>query len=191
MSLTRRLAAGLPAVGVLALAALALAGTPANADPGAYAARPGIMATPCADDARIKCADGDAVGDGYGGYDDTAGDGTPNDTGTSAGPSSGTSAGDDTGTSAGDDDRGNPGYGGESPTPAPSLSSTPTGEANTVPGGNVGPATVAPSKPGGGVSAGGTLPVTGGSMTMTIAFGAVLVAGGSAAVWYSRRRRNA
>ena len=51
MSLTRRLAAGLPAVGVTALAALAFAGAPACAtgDAASHAGQPAVMATPCSD----------------------------------------------------------------------------------------------------------------------------------------------
>lgn len=180
MSLTRRLAAGLPAVGVTALAALAFAGGPAYAtgDAARVGGQPAVAATPCTDDPRVKC-------DGYG-YGETPG---PDDTSTpTAGP-------DDSGSNNGgsdnggpDDDRGNPGYGPE--TTPPVTPSTPTGTANTVPPGGVSPATT-PAKPGGGVSAGGTLPVTGAPMGATIALGALLVAGGAGAVWYTRRRRSA
>ena len=197
MSLTRRLAAGLPAVGVTALAALAFAGAPASAATGdaGRAVQPAVMTTPCADDARTKCTGAGA--DGYGGSD---ADEVPNDNATSTGSGSGTDAGagDDDGSAddnggAVDDDRGNPGYGGESPTPSPSVT-TPTGGTDTVPPGGVSPTTSAPGTPGtpgGGVSAGGTLPVTGAPMAATLTVGAVLVAGGAAAVWYTRRRRTA
>ena len=49
MSLTRRLAAGLPAAGVTVLAALALTGSPAAAtgDESARAKQPAVMTTPC------------------------------------------------------------------------------------------------------------------------------------------------
>jgi LPXTG-motif cell wall-anchored protein len=192
MSLTRRLAAGLPAVGVTALAALAFAGAPASAATGdaGRAVQPAVMTTPCATDARTKCTDG-AGGDGYGngGNDDEI----PNDNGTSAGGDDTDGSTDDNGGEP-DDDRGNPGYGGESPTPSPSVT-TPTGGTDTVPPGGVSPTTSAPGTPGnpgtpgGGVSAGGTLPVTGAPMAATLTVGAVLVAGGAAAVWYTRRRR--
>jgi LPXTG-motif cell wall-anchored protein len=196
MSFTRRLAAGLPAVGVTALAALAFAGAPASATPD-EAGRPAVMATPCSDDARTKCVDGDAAGYGYGEDDDE----TPNDDSTGGADDNGSgddNGGDDNGSGDNnggndDDDRGNPGYGGESPAPSPSET-TPTGTTDTVPpGGGESPATTpsAPTTPGGGVSAGGTLPVTGAPMGATLTVGAVLVAGGVAAVWYTRRRREA
>jgi LPXTG-motif cell wall-anchored protein len=47
------------------------------------------------------------------------------------------------------------------------------------------------STPGGGVSAGSTLPLTGEPMAITAGVGGLLVAGGAVAMWYSRRRRNA
>jgi LPXTG-motif cell wall-anchored protein len=181
MSLTRRLAAGLPAVGVTVFAALAFAGSPANAAPdvAGAAARPVTMTTPCAAAERTKC-----------GYNDAD---VPDDNSTS--PSS---AGDDNGTGAGDndDDRGNPGYGGVSPSTSPATptptTSTPTGNTDTVPPGGVSPTTASPSTPtGGGVSPAGTLPLTGAPMGATVALGALMVAIGGFAVWYSRRRRNA
>jgi hypothetical protein len=156
MTLTRRLAAGLSAAGVTALAALAFAGTPAGATTSENAVRP-VLTTPA---------------DGYGGG--TAGPGA------SSGP---------------DDGRGNAGYGSQSPTPAPSATtppggvspttSPPTGKVNTVPPGGVSPTTAGPT---GGVS-GGTLALTGPPLVTTITMGAVLVAGGGAAIWYTRRRR--
>ncbi|WP_285683124.1 hypothetical protein [Actinoplanes sp. NBRC 103695] len=180
MSLTRRLAAGLPAVGVTALAALAFAGSPALAtgDGAEHAARPALMATPCKSDARTKC-DPSADSDGYGGgqADD---DDIPNDNATSS--------------AAADDDRGNPGYGygSESPSASPSPSGPTPSEtvpatANTVPPTGELPETVPPT---GGVNA-GTLPLTGAPMGSVIGFGALLVAGGGLAVWYTRRRRTA
>ena len=145
MSLTRRLAAGLPAVGVTVLAALALSGSPAAAtgdESAARAKQPAVMTTPCSDVPR-----GEKCDYGYGDDetpDDT--DATPDDNG--AGPT-----------------RGNGGYGGESPAPS---QSTP-----------------------GGVSAGGTLPLTGAPMGLTMAIGGLMVAVGAAAVFYTRRRRSA
>jgi LPXTG-motif cell wall-anchored protein len=41
------------------------------------------------------------------------------------------------------------------------------------------------------VSPAGTLPLTGAPMGLTIAVGAVMVIGGAAAIYYSRRRRSA
>jgi LPXTG-motif cell wall-anchored protein len=184
MSLTRRLAAGLPAVGVSALAALAFTGAPAYAT-GDVADRTGQVAataTPCPD--RTKC-------DGYGPDDDTPPppplspaptdhNGSDNGNGPGDGPGADGNGGADD-----DDDRGNPGYGGESPATTP-----PTGNTDTVPPGGVSPAT-SPATPGGGVSAGGTLPLTGAPMAATVTMGALLVAGGGFAVWYTRRRRTA
>jgi hypothetical protein len=168
MTLTRRLAAGLSAAGVTALAALAFAGTPAGATTSESAVRP-VLTTPA---------------DGYGGG--AAGPGA------SSGP---------------DDGRGNPGYGEESPTTPPAATTPPsattppaattppggvspttvppTGKVNTVPPGGVSPTTAGPT---GGVS-GGTLALTGPPLVTTITMGAVLVAGGGAAIWYTRRRR--
>ena len=178
MSFTRRLAAGIPAVGVTVLAALAFAGSPSNAAAGdaAQAVRPQVMASPCDDSGRVKCD-----GYGYGDVDDEPGvDDTdvPNDDDATDDATPGTSP-----------TRGNGGYGGESPTAVPS---TPPATANTVPPG-VSPTTVAPSpsKTPGGVSAGGTLPVTGAPGGTTIGVGLLMVAVGGAAVWYTRRRRTA
>src|SRR3954454_22707927 len=64
MSLTRRLAAGLPAAGVTAFAALAFAGTPAmaaTADAASTAVRPALMATPCTHAPRADCTYSTAV----------------------------------------------------------------------------------------------------------------------------------
>ncbi|MFI5491247.1 LPXTG cell wall anchor domain-containing protein [Actinoplanes sp. NPDC051859] len=176
MSLTRRLAAVLPAAGVTVFASLALTGAPAAANAGEAAARaphPAVMATPCAEGER-----GDDCDYGYG---STPSPGTANTAPT----------------------RGNGGYGGESPTPTPSRTTTtpptttpatPTASVDTVPPGgelpSSAPATPSPTTPG-GVSAGGTLPLTGAPMGMTVGLGAVLVAAGAGAVFYTRRRRNA
>lgn len=173
MSLTRRLAAVLPAAGVTAVAALALTGAPAVATgdgPAARAQQPAVMTTPCAEGERDEdCGYGD---------DDATGGGT----------------------------RGNDGYGGESPTaspspsrttvsPTPSTPATPTASVDTVPPGGESPVTspaASPSTtPGGGVSAGGTLPVTGPPMGLTVGAGGLLIAAGAAAVFYTRRRRSA
>jgi LPXTG-motif cell wall-anchored protein len=182
MSFTRRLAAGIPAVGVTALAALAFAGAPAQAtgEGAGHAGQPAVMASPCSD-ARTKCTGdaGDADGYGYGGGAAATTD-VPNDNSTA-----GSDDADD------DDTRGNPGYGGVQPSTSPATSPTPTANTDTVPpGGGVSPTTSAPT-PGGGVSNGGTLPLTGAPMGATVALGALLVAGGTGAVWYTRRRRTA
>jgi len=185
MSLTRRLAAGLPAAGATIFAALALSGAPASAatEDLSTQAQPAAMATPCVGNAR-ECPKG---------YGSDAS--SPAATATTATA---------TGTSP-DDHRGNPGYGGTSPTTVPTTSpttapttaptptgSTPTGYTDTVPPTGVSPTTVSPSTPGGGgVSPAGTLPLTGGPAVATAGLGAVLVGAGVFAVWYSRRRHSA
>jgi LPXTG-motif cell wall-anchored protein len=173
MSLTRRLAAGLPAAGVTALAALAFAGSPAYAtgDGSARAGQPAVMAQPS------SSADvgNDGGSDGYGGGAPVTATTVPNDNATAGG-------GQD------DDDRGKPGYGYGSESPSPSPSETVPATTDTVPPTTpVGelPETVPPT---GGVNA-GTLPLTGAPMGATIGLGALLVAGGGLAVWYTRRRR--
>ncbi|MEV6494038.1 hypothetical protein AB0M20_36245, partial [Actinoplanes sp. NPDC051633] len=183
MSLTRRLAAGLPAAGVIAFATLAFSGTPALAtgDGSQRAGQPVVMATPCDTDAARTDCDASAGSDGYGGgaQADNDDDDIPNDNAT----------GDNNGNN--DDTRGNTGYGGESPAPSPSET-TPTGTTDTVPpGGGESPGTTSPSTPGGGVSAGGNLPLTGAPMGATIGLGSAMVVAGAAAVWYTRRRRSA
>ena len=86
--------------------------------------------------------------------------------------------------------RGNNGYGSVSPSTAP----TPSASVDTVPPG-VSPSSATPSAaattPGGGVSAGHTLPVTGAPMGALVSFGGLLVAAGVGSVWYTRRRRSA
>jgi LPXTG-motif cell wall-anchored protein len=49
----------------------------------------------------------------------------------------------------------------------------------------------AATTPGGGVSAGHALPVTGAPMGAVVSLGALMVAAGALSVWYTRRRRNA
>ncbi|BBH64162.1 hypothetical protein ACTI_08470 [Actinoplanes sp. OR16] len=164
MSFSRRLAAGLPAVGVTVLAALALSGSPASAAEGAaQAALPAVMTSP--DPAGTR------------GADDYSG--TANET---AAPAA-------TETTGGT--RGKPGYGGESPAPSSPAPSSPA-PSSEVPGGTAAE-TVEPvpsaTTAGAGVSDSSTLPVTGAPLTGTIALGGLLVAAGSTAVWYTRRRR--
>jgi hypothetical protein len=89
--------------------------------------------------------------------------------------------------------RGHGGYG------TPSPSTTPSGGVDTV------PATTPPTTPpgvkdtgtpspsastGGGVSAGHALAVTGPSTGLIVSFGVLMVAGGAASLWYTRRRRS-
>jgi len=177
MSLTRRLAAGLPAAGVTIFAALALSGAPASAseNPGTRVAEPAVMSTPCTGNSR-DC---------------------PKDYGQPAGTAT-TPAGTPTG-NADTPTRGHSSYGGESPTtPAPSPTTpgpggtTPTAHTDTVPPNGVSPTTVGPTpgqtKGGGGVSPAGTLPLTGAPAAATVGLGALLVGAGIFAIWYSRRR---
>jgi LPXTG-motif cell wall-anchored protein len=174
MSATRRiLVAGLPAA-----AALALAGSPALATMDHPAlGRPAATATPCAQTERDKCDYG-ATGAG-------------------------------TATPSGGHTRGHGGYATTPPAttpPATPSTTTPTSPAphGTSPSAHVD--TVPPTKatsPGttilgasptpttsGGVSAGHALPVTGAPMGAIISLGVLMVAGGAASVWYSRRRRS-
>jgi LPXTG-motif cell wall-anchored protein len=187
MSLTRRLAAGLPAAGVTVLAALALTGSPAAAtgDESVARAKPAVMATPCSAVPRGTKCDyaGDetpggnaATPDHHGGTPDANG-GTP-----AATPDDNGATPDDNGAGP---TRGHGSYGGESPTPY--------GSVDTVPPGGESPATSpSPRKStGGAVSAGGTLPLTGSPAGLTIALGGLMVAAGAAVVFYSRRRRGA
>jgi len=182
MSLTRRLAAGLPAAGATIFAALALSGAPASASdtPGARVAEPAVMTTPCVGNAR-DC---------------------PKDYGQIAGTPTAPTGIADTPT------RGHSGYGGESPTtPAPSPTTPgpggttptghtdtvpPTGHTDTVPPNGVSPTTVSPTpghtKGGGGVSPAANLPLTGAPAAATVGLGALLVGAGVFAIWYSRRR---
>lgn len=177
MSTIRRIVAvGLPTVGLLT--ALSLGGAPAVAGAADQVARPAAVATPCAEGDRGNC--------GYG-TPAPAGTETPDTPATGAGtvPT-----------------RGSNGYGSPAPTtPAPSTpapsTSTPTGSTDTVPPG-VSPSSATPSTPmaaattpGGGVSAGGALPVTGAPMGTIVSLGVLLVAAGAGSVWYTRRRRNA
>jgi len=174
MSLTRRLAAGLPAAAVTVLAALAFTGSPAAAtgdESAARARQPAVMATPCSEVPRGEKCD-------YG----NGGDVSPDNTGATPGDNGATP--DDNGAGP---TRGNGGYGSESPTPNASV--------DTVPPGGELPATSpapAPSKSTpGGVSAGGTLPLTGAPMGLTMGLGGLMVAAGAVAVLVTRRRRSA
>ncbi|GIE93411.1 LPXTG cell wall anchor domain-containing protein [Paractinoplanes rishiriensis] len=169
MSPIRRiLVAGLPAAGLTVAASLALAGSPATAVED-HAARPVALTTPCTAADRDKCDYGTTAG---GNVSDAPG----------GGPT-----------------RGQTGYGGESPAPStPATTSpapTPSASVDTVPPtspGVLSSETPAPTPSiSGGVSAGHALPVTGAPMGTIVTLGAVLVAGGAASVWYTRRRRSA
>jgi LPXTG-motif cell wall-anchored protein len=59
----------------------------------------------------------------------------------------------------------------------------------TSPGTTIQGATPTPTTSG-GVSAGHALPVTGAPMGAIISLGVLMVAGGAASVWYTRRRRS-
>jgi LPXTG-motif cell wall-anchored protein len=175
-SLRRIVAVGLPTAGLLT--ALSLGGAPAMAGTADQQARPVVAVTTCAEGDRGNC--------GYG-TPAPGNNGTPDTPATGAGtvPT-----------------RGSNGYGTPAPSsPAPSSpapsSPTPTGSTDTVPPG-VSPSSATPSTPmtaattpGGGVSAGGVLPVTGAPMGAIVSLGALLVAAGAGSVWYSRRRRSA
>jgi hypothetical protein len=163
MSASRRiLAVGLPSVAIAAAMAFSAAPAAAAAD---FAARPATTATPCADDDRTKC--------------DYAGESPDTTTPGGGGPT-----------------RGHKGYASpSSATPTPSAT-TPSGNVDTVPPttppGVQDTGTPAPSSStGGGVSAGHALPVTGAPMGAIISLGGLMVAGGVASVWYTRRRRSA
>jgi LPXTG-motif cell wall-anchored protein len=164
MSLTRRLAAAIPAAGIAAFAALAFGGSPASASTIDHAAaQPAVMVTPSCPDARSHC--------GYG-YGNTTPPGGVHGTTTPT--------------------RGHPGYVSPSTvpptTPTAHVDTVPPTAATTQPGG-VSPTTVPPGTPG-GVSA-GELPLTGASAGATMGAGGLLVAAGAAAIWYTRRRRTA
>ncbi|GAA0435840.1 hypothetical protein Aca07nite_16310 [Actinoplanes capillaceus] len=166
MSFSRRLTAGLPTVGATVLAALALGATPATASADLAVNAGHIMAAPSPEP-------GDQGADGYGGE---------------AAPPAAVNA-----VTATPPTRGKPGYGGVSETPSPSPS-LPTGNVNTVPPAGVS-SEIATPKPtqttaGAGVSSGDTLPVTGSPSGGVLAAGGLMVAAGTAAVWYTRRRRN-
>lgn len=199
MSFTRRMiAAGLPAAGVTVFAALALSGAPATAAPADTAGlRPVVLATPCVGGYRGDCPQG---------YGATTPAGTlPTTQPTLAGTAGGTPT-----TTHTTHTRGHGGYGGVSPATTPPTTptttptttpvttpatTTPTGNANTVPPGDVSPSSATPTPntttPGGGVSAGSALPVTGAPMGAVASLGGLMIAAGAASVWYTRRRRNA
>ena len=172
MSTLRRIVtAGLSSAGLTVLTALTLSGAPAAAASSDHAVRPVGAATPCAD--RGNC--------GYGATETPGAGESPATTTPAATVSAATAP---TGPT-----RGHPGYG--------TVSPTPTANTDTVPP-SVSPSSVSPSTPaaaattpGGGVSAGHALPVTGAPMGAIFSFGALLVAAGAASVWYTRRRRNA
>lgn len=183
--LRRILVAGLPAAGLTVAASLALAGAPAVAVED-HAARPVAMATPSTDADRGNADYATPTGNANA---TTPAGAKPAGTKPAGAKPAGTVS--PTGPT-----RGHGGYGGESPattpptskpTPTPSAS-TPTANVDTVPPGVKG--TVTPS-PSGGVSAGHALPVTGAPMSAIVTLGVLMVAGGAASVWYTRRRRSA
>ncbi|AEV87956.1 Neurofilament medium polypeptide [Actinoplanes sp. SE50] len=179
MSFVRRLAVGIPAAGVTAFAALAISSpvlaasfdaahpaVHASADRGnaGYGAASPATTTPAA---TAPAATTPAAG----GPTATVVATTPPAAVSPAAASPDTVGG----------TRGHAGYGEVSP----------TGGAKTVPGG-VSPTEV-PSPittKGSGVSS-GSLPLTGRPVGATVAVGAVLVAGGAGALWYTRRRKSA
>ena len=172
MSFSRRLTAGLPAVGVTVLAALALSGSPASAAEGVnQAAYPAVMTSP--DPAGTR-----GTGDYAGTADETA---APAATETDDTTTGGT--------------RGKPGYGGEGPAPSSPAPSSPVpsspAPSSEVPGGTAAE-TVEPvpsATTGGAGVSDSSLPVTGAPLTGTLALGGLLVAAGATAVFSTRRRR--
>ena len=179
MSFSRRL----PTVGAAVLAALAIGGAPAMATEAGL--MPAYAATvPSPDTA------GDQRGNpGYGQEAPEAPTGPAATTPTPAGSVKGV-----TPTTTGPT-RGRPGYG-QGLSLAPSeTASMPTGTVNEIPPGGVANETVAPSASkttgGAGVSSGGTLPLTGAPLGGTLALGGLMLAVGTAAVLWTRRRRNA
>lgn len=186
MSVKRRLAAaGMPAAGVTVFAALALTGQPASAAPverpvPALVQRATEPTATCDASARIKCGYGDTDDSDYGSDDN--------------GPGANGSDDNDSGAdNAVDDDRGNDGYGGVSPSTAPTTASpTPSttrssGGKDEVPPGGEAPATVSP----GSGAADDILPVTGAPVAAITTVGALIAAAGAAILVGLRRRRNA
>lgn len=188
--LRRILFAGLPAAGLTVAASLALAGSPATAMED-HAVRPVLVVTPCTQADRDNC-----------------------DYGTPGGAGTATTGGGDTAgppaVVATAPTRGHGGYGTTSPTPTTPATTKPSpAPSTTTPTGNVAttPPSTTPTSPGvsiqgsetpapapsvsGGVSAGHALPVTGAPMGAIVTLGALMVAGGAASVWYTRRRRSA
>ncbi|MFC7527236.1 LPXTG cell wall anchor domain-containing protein [Actinoplanes sp. GCM10030250] len=175
MSFSRRLAAGLPAVGVTVFAALAFAGSPATAaETTVEVAYPAVMTTPSADT---------RGNDGY------TGDVSEVPGGTAAATTPAAPADEVPG-----DDRGNPGYTATTTAPPTSTPPTSTPPSSPAPSGSVSDAVAPPASngPGGtGLLNAKTLPLTGAPLTGTLVAGGVMVAAGVAAVWYTRRRRTA
>ncbi|GIF05926.1 hypothetical protein [Actinoplanes siamensis] len=168
MSLARRLAVGLPVAGAAAFAALAVSSPVLGATDPVRAGHPVVMASP----------DRGHAGYGPGG----AAPATPATTApaTTAPPAGAAPVTETPGTVGGA--RGNAGYGSISPAGSPTV----TGGAKSVPG-RVSSASV--PQPGGVSNE--RLPLTGGPVGATVAVGAVLVAGGAGALWYTRRRKTA
>ncbi|MEU4159905.1 hypothetical protein [Actinoplanes sp. NPDC026670] len=193
MSFSRRPAAGIATVGASVLAALALGGAPALAADAMVKAGHAII-TPTPDT-------GDQRGNpGYGGtvqqVPGTPATTTPAPAATTPAPAGTVKAANTATTSP---TRGGPGYTpshGISASPTPSVTqSLPTGTIKQTPGTGVNSATAGPqasaSAGGQGVSSGTRLAVTGAPLGGTLALGGLMLAGGAAAVWYTRRRRSA
>ncbi|WP_433791625.1 hypothetical protein [Actinoplanes sp. CA-252034] len=191
MSFSRRPAAGLATVGATVLAALALGGAPAMATDVVQNAGHAIM-TPSPDP-------GDQRGNpGYGTVQQVPATPVvttpPTVAATTPAPAGTVKA--TTAAPTGGPTRGRPGYSPSPSAPAPSVSeSLPAGGIKSSPGTGVQSATAQPrpsvSAAGQGVSVGTTLAVTGAPLGPTLGLGGLMVAGGVAALWYTRRRRNA
>ncbi|MDI6103249.1 LPXTG cell wall anchor domain-containing protein [Actinoplanes sp. NEAU-A12] len=183
MSFTRRL----PTVGATVLAALALGGAPAMATDAAL--KPAHASTVPSPDT------GDQRGNpGYGGTVKEAPQAPGGPAATTPAPTGSLKAATPTTTGP---TRGRPGYTpGIISSPGPSETATPpTGTVKEIPPVGVASEAVTPTATrtagGAGVSSGGTLPLTGAPLGGTLALGGLMLAGGAAAVWYTRRRRNA
>jgi LPXTG-motif cell wall-anchored protein len=172
MSYVRRLALGLPAAGATAFAALTVA-SPALAADTVQAGNPVVMASPDRGHAGYGAESPAATSPAAISPAATTAAATTSPAAVAAASATPTGA-----------TRGHAGYGTPSPT-----ASLPIGSVKSVPSGGVNSAT-APSPTKGGVSS-GALPLTGGPVAATVGVGAVLVAGGAGALWYTRRRKNA
>jgi LPXTG-motif cell wall-anchored protein len=217
MSLTRRLAAGLPVVGLTLFAALAIGNALASAAPGdaARGVKPIAAASP-SDDGYSGTTSGGRPGStsptsddhrghaGYGSVSPTTSPPTtppttapttpptiaPTTPPTTAPPTTPPTTPPTVGATTGTT---------TAPTP---TGPTPTGNTDTVPpGGGVSPTTWSPPPPPrhhphqhrGHASGtpGGTLPLTGAPTAGIAGMGAALVGTGALALWFSRRRRDA
>ncbi len=165
MSFVRRLAVGLPAAGVTAFAALAVSSPALAAASGVQAGHPVVMASPDR---------------GHAGYGAEAPAAVAPAATTAVPAAPATAAPTETATGG---TRGHKGYG----SPAPSLPAGQVAAASIPP--SLGAETATPSPTTKGEVSSGSLPLTGGPVGATVGVGAVLVAAGAGALWYTRRRK--